>query len=390
MVPEGYKKTKVGIVPDDWKVKKLSKIAREIKRKSDGEEYPVLTISSLSGFLDQGERFSKVIAGENLAKYILLEENEFAYNKGNSKTYPQGCIFRLENHNKALIPNVYISFRIEEGNSNYYKHYFIAGLLSHQLSRVINTGVRNDGLLNLYDKDFYACQLLYPPLPEQKKIAEILSTWDKAIELKEHLIIEKKQQKKWLMQSLLKGEKRLPGFNNDCREVRLGEITDICTGDKNNQDKVKDGPYPFFVRSDLIERIDSYSYDGEAILIPGDGKIGMIYHYINGKFDYHQRVYKISDFNDCVGKYIYYYLSTFFLKEAMKFTAKATVDSLRMPMLTNMIILLPMINEQIAIAEILSTVDREIVLLEKKLDELKKQKKAMIQLLLTGIVRVNV
>jgi type I restriction enzyme S subunit len=80
----------------------------------------------------------------------------------------------------------------------------------------------------------------------------------------------------------------------------------VRTGRKNNQDKIEDGTYPFFVRSQHVEQINTYSYDGEAILVPGEGGIGSIFHYICGKFDYHQRVYKISDFrDDTCGKFIY-------------------------------------------------------------------------------------
>lgn len=233
------------------------------------------------------------------------------------------------------------------------------------------------------------------PIPksavEQQKIASILSTWDKAIELKEKLIEQKKEQKKGLMQRLLTGEVRLPGFDGEWQEVALGEITDISTGKKDNQDKVEYGKYPFFVRSENVERINSYSFDGEAILIPGDGRIGQIYHYIVGKFDYHQRVYKISDFSEISsGKFIYFYLSQFFHKEAMRYSAKATVDSLRLPMLTGMKIKLPALAEQNEIVGVLNIVDKEISLLEENLIYLKRQKQGLMQLLLTGKVRVKV
>ena len=82
----------------------------------------------------------------------------------------------------------------------------------------------------------------------------------------------------------------------DWEVKNLGEIAEIYTGKKNNQDKVENGRYPFFVRSQIVESINTYSFDGEAILVPGEGNIGKIFHYINGNFDFHQRVYKISDF----------------------------------------------------------------------------------------------
>ena len=139
-----------------------------------------------------------------------------------------------------------------------------------------------------------------PELSEQNKISNLFSAIDNKIEM-----LEKKHQyyqdfKKYLMQRIFSSQEdklRFADFTDDWVIKNLGDITNINTGKKDVKDKKDDGKYPFFVRSEKIERIDSYSFDGEAILIPGDGKIGEVYHYINGKFDYHQRVYKISDFN---------------------------------------------------------------------------------------------
>lgn len=176
----------------------------------------------------------------------------------------------------------------------------------------------------------------------------------------------------------------------DWKVMTLGELSDIKTGKKDNQDKVEDGLYPFFVRSKNIERINSYSYDGEAILIPGEGNIGEIFHYINGKFDYHQRVYKISDFtNETLGKYIYYYFQVFFLKETIRHSVKATVDSLRLPTFTEMVIHLPPLPEQQKIAEILSTWDDAISTCKKTIDTLKDRNKGLAQQLLTGKKRLS-
>ncbi len=197
---------------------------------------------------------------------------------------------------------------------------------------------------------------------------------------------EKEKKKKYLMQNLLTGRKRLKSFDGEWKKVKLGNIADISTGNKDLKDKVDNGQYPFFVRSSKIEQINTYSFDGEAILIPGDGKIGEIYHYIVGKFDFHQRVYKISNFENCNGKFIFYFLSIFFKKRALSMTAKATVDSLRREMLTEMNINLPPLEEQKAIAEILTTADKELKLLQEELEEEKRKKKALMQLLLTGIV----
>ena len=143
-------------------------------------------------------------------------------------------------------------------------------------------------------------------------------------------------------------------------------------------------------RSQSVEKINSYSFDGEAILIPGEGNIGKIFHYINGKFDYHQRVYKISDFKEgCFGKYIYRYVSEYFGNHAMQNSVKATVDSLRLPTFQVFEIPFPPAYEdQIEIATILSDIDSELTALETKLEKYRNVKLGMIQNLLTGKIRL--
>lgn len=165
---------------------------------------------------------------------------------------------------------------------------------------------------------------------------------------------------------------------------KLGDLSHIKTGKRNGDEQIKNGRYPFFVRSNLIARIDSYSFDGEAILVPGEGGIGNIFHYINGKFDYHQRVYKISNFAAILnGKFLYYYLQKYFGIYALSLTAKATVDSLRLPTFQNFAIAIPSnTEEQQAIAEALSDVDALIAALDKKIAKKRLIKQgAMIRLL---------
>jgi type I restriction enzyme S subunit len=238
--------------------------------------------------------------------------------------------------------------------------------------------------------DIFSFRFVLPPLPEQKKIAQILSIWDKAITATQRLLENSQQRKKGLMQQLLTGKKRLPGFEGEWENSILTNHCSVVTGNKDLQNKVEDGEYPFFVRSDNIERIDSYSFEGEAILIPGDGRVGEIFHYINGKFDFHQRVYKLSDFEGAQGLFIYYYLKRFFKAEVTKNSVKATVDSLRMPVFTGMRIKLPSLVEQQSIVDVLSCSDREVQAITRQLNLLKEQKKALMQQLLTGKRRVKV
>ena len=157
-------------------------------------------------------------------------------------------------------------------------------------------------------------------------------------------------------------------FPFDWEQRRLGDLTQIKTGSSDLQDSVEEGIYPFFVRSENIEKSNRYIFDGEAILIPGEGRLGEIYHYINGKFDFHQRVYKISDFadSDTDGKYILYYMQKKFKQHAMKFTVKATVDSLRLPMLTDFDVLVPELKEQQKLSKLFSDLDHTITLHQRE------------------------
>ena len=176
----------------------------------------------------------------------------------------------------------------------------------------------------------------------------------------------------------------------DWKTARIDVHASITTGSRNTQDKEDDGEYPFFVRSQDVERINSYSYDGEAVLTAGDGVgTGKVFHYIIGRFDVHQRVYRISDFSDeMIGRFFFYQFSAGFYKRIMSMTAKSSVDSVRMEMIGGMEIPLPPPPEQRAIAEALSDVDGLLAALERLIDKKRAIKQAAMQQLLTGETRL--
>lgn len=151
--------------------------------------------------------------------------------------------------------------------------------------------------------------------------------------------------------------------------IRLKYLAQITTGNRDAVDAVSDGKYPFFIRSKNIESIDEYAYDGEAVLTAGDGDIGKIVHYINGKFNFHQRVYCI--YNATIStKLIYYYFGEFFANEAERHNAKSTVDSIRLPVLKNFPIVVPSRKEQ---EEIVAFLDRTIGRIDYSLEGFEKQ-----------------
>ena len=175
-------------------------------------------------------------------------------------------------------------------------------------------------------------------------------------------------------------EVRFSDFTDAWEQHKVKELCNIGTGKSNTQDQVEDGIYPFYIRSDIPVKSNKYLYDCEAVITIGDGNIGRVFHYVNGKFDLHQRCYKMRDFQDILGKYFYYFFSTRFYDRAMKMTAKATVDSVRLEMISEMDIWKPIQrDEQKKIAKFLTNLDRLISLHQRKLEKLKNIKKSMLE-----------
>ena len=177
---------------------------------------------------------------------------------------------------------------------------------------------------------------------------------------------------------------RFPEFEGEWKKKKFDQICTIATGNKNTQDKEGDGDYPFFVRSETIERINSYSFDGEAILTAGDGVgVGKIFHYVNGKVGVHQRVYILSDFK-CFGKYAYYYFTSRFYNRVKRMSAKNSVDSVRRDMIAQMSISLPGFDEQSKIARFLSLLDERIATQNKIIEQYKSLIKGLTHFVLNG------
>nr|WP_314448284.1 restriction endonuclease subunit S [uncultured Lachnoanaerobaculum sp.] len=177
---------------------------------------------------------------------------------------------------------------------------------------------------------------------------------------------------------------RFKGFEEDWEQRKAKELCNIGTGKSNTQDQAEDGMYTFYIRSDVPVKSNKYIYDCEAVITIGDGNIGRVFHYVNGKFDLHQRCYRMTDFQNVLGKYFYYFFSTRFYDRAMKMTAKATVDSVRIEMISEMDILMPTeIDEQKNIADFFTQLDHLITLHQRKLEKLKIIKKSMLENLFT-------
>lgn len=193
----------------EWEYHRIKEHFELILDKNDGKGHTPMTISAKCGLISQKNKFDRIVAGNSLDKYTLLKKGDFAYNKGNSNLFEMGCIYRLEECS-AVVPFVYICFRASDNTCcEFYQHFFINHGLDKQLKKIITSGARGDGLLNVSDKDFMMLKIPYPQTAEQRAIASILDNADKEIEIQKQKLAAMQEQKKGLMQVLLTGKKRI-------------------------------------------------------------------------------------------------------------------------------------------------------------------------------------
>ena len=412
-VPAGYKKSKVGIVPKDWDVYDLKSISIELHESAGKEIYEPLSISAGIGFVNQTNKFGKDISGAQYAKYTVLKKGDFSYNKGNSKKYPQGCVYQLKDRDEAVVPNVFESFRLINGENDFFEQLFINGFLNGQLFSKINHGVRDDGLLNLRGDDFYSCQVPFPSLSEQKKIAEILATQDRVIELKEKLIAEKQSQKKYLMSVLLGDDFKKPFKLNSVtidkkkwEKKKLGDICDTFSGGTPSRSHPEyfNGDIPWIKSGELNQE---NIYETEEFLTKkgiesSSAKMVKKGTLLIAMYGATAGVLAVSHIDAAINQAILALIpnidiNPFYLKSTIANQIDVAVHRLvqggqpnfNASIINAFELRLPTLPEQEAIAKVLSAADEEIFLLQKDLEQQKLKKKSLMQLLLTGLVRVQ-
>ena len=363
------------MIPEDWNVQRLSNHFRIYaggdvpkhslaETRSESHPYPIyanaLTDKGLYGFTNEQRA------------------------KGDSLTITaRGYLGHAEYRDEEFFPIVRLLVLEPTGELD-------ARFTAFSVNDRVNFAFESTGVPQLTAPQVGKYSVAAPPLPEQRAIAEALRDVDGLLGGLDRLIAKKRDLKQAAMQQLLTGRTRLPGFAGEWEVKRLGDVAHIKTGSRNNEDKVEDGQYPFFVRSETVERIDAWSLDCEAILVPGEGRIGDIFHYVDGRFDVHQRVYAITQFKPYVSpKFLHLYMAKNFGAWAMQNTVKATVDSLRLPTFQTFEMCIPSnLDEQTAIAAVLSDMDTELAALEARRDKTRALKQAMMQELLTGRTRL--
>ena len=316
---------------------------------------------------------SEKITKEGAAKSRAVKRGELilANSMSFGKTYLldiEGCIYDGWFVLREYEEHFNRSFLLQLLNSEF---------LQQQYKRLSTGGV----VQNISSNIVYSTILSKPELKEQQKIATFLTSIDTRIQLLEKKKTLLEQYKKGVMQRIFKQEIRFRKDDgkefSEWEERKLGDVANITTGSSNRQDSSLTGAYTFFDRSMDIRTSSIYLFEGEAVIVAGEGS-DFIPKYFVGKFDLHQRTYAIMDYKGANGRFLYYYIyyhRKYFLQQAVG----STVKSLRLPMFKKMPLLLPCLTEQTKIAHFLSALDRKIAVTNEQIEKTKEWKKGLLQ-----------
>ena len=391
-------------LPSGWKVMRLGDVAeKSILKNRNNLIKLVLSNSAIDGLVAQNEYFDKDIANkENIQDYYIVDLGDFVYNPRISQSAPTGPINR-NMLSKGIVSPLYTVFTVQDEILAKFLAYFFKTIVwQNQVKSVANYGARYDRI-NITDNAFFSLKILLPPLDEQEKIAEILSTWDEAINLTINLIESKKQFKKALMQNLLTAKIRFPQFKDEWKETKLGEICDISTGTSKSR-FIGDGKFYIVDMGSITQdgllnltKTTNLSQDfldfGDLVMPKDDigggkiiGKVAVIDK--DNTYVLSDHIFRIKTTEN--SNFLAYLINSDLINKKIRREVSGTAQlGLSKRTIENLKIKLPNLKEQQKIAEVLMACDDEINLLNLKLENLKKQKQGLMQKLLSGKVRTK-
>ena len=409
-MPEGYRKTKIGILPDNWNLYTIGDCLQRVENPVHVNPEELYTQIGMRSH-GKGLFYKEPVTGAELGnKAVFWIEPDcfvvnivFAWEQAIGKT-TKSEIGMIGSHRFPMYKPVNNRVDID-----YLICYFLTKRGTDILEAASPAGAGRNKTLG--QDRFLKSKIVLPPLLEQQKIAAILTTQDKVIELKEKLLAEKQHQKKYLMQQLLTGKKRLPGFSGEWKIQPLWKIS-------NKQKKKNSGfQYSLVLSNSAVHGIVSQDQEFDKEIANGE-RIDGYYIVEPGAFVYNPRISVSApcgpiNINEtgktgimsplytvfCISstevstKFLKYYFQSScwyrYIKGVANYGARHDRISISDGDFFNMPIALPLKEEQIAITEVLATADHEIDLLQKNIEQEKEKKKALMQLLLTGIVRVK-
>jgi type I restriction enzyme, S subunit len=365
----GYKQTEVGVIPEEWEVKPLGELASlyqpvTISAKQFAEAgYPVYGPNGVVGFYHSTnhQTWQVTVTCRGSTCGTVNRTVDECWITGN-----------------AMVLNC-------DQNKDISKDFFYYLLLGQDMSVCI-TGT---GQPQIVRSPLSAFRVAVPKrLPEQRAIAAALSDMDALLASLDRLIAKKRDLKQAAMQQLLTGQTRLPGFTGKWVVKRLGDECSITTGRKDVNEGNPSGEYPFFTCAREHTFSDSFSFEGEAILIAGNGEVGNL-SYIKGRFEVYQRTYVLQRFTINVS-YLWHQLSAAYLTISLGIgKIGSSIPYILKGNLLEFEFHSPVdVAEQTAIATGLSDMDLELAGLEKRRDKTRALKQGMMQELLTGRTRL--
>lgn len=397
-VPNGYKRVEGYTVPVEWEVTSFDSLFERSTRKNDTGCENVLTISAQMGLVSQKDYYEKDIASEDKSGYFLLKSGDYAYNKSYSTGYPYGAIKQLVEYDEGIVSPLYICFTSKTGtNTSFYSQYFEGGMYNREIYRFAQEGARNHGLLNIPVDNFFIGTLIAPSQVEQRRIAEILDMYDHAIRLRRELIEAKRKQKRGLMERLLSPQDENDAMNG-WKTMTFQEVCRFINGRAYKQDELlMKGKYPVLRVGNLFTKDEWYYSDLELpehqYIENGD----LIYAWSASfgpqiwrgeKVIYHYHIWKVIPACVILKEYLYQYFQ-YDVQLLTKEQQGGTMSHVTKETMEKRTCRLPSIERQRTIAQILAKVDQSIELSEQELSYWLEKKKALMQLLLTGLVRVN-
>ena len=406
-VPEGYKLEHGYVIPKEWKVVHFNECFHRLTQKNTENNQNVLTISAQQGLISQLDYYNTLYASEDKTGYFLLQKGDFAYNKSYSMDYAYGAIKQLEKYDRGIVSPLYICFSANEGtNTAFYRQYFEAGMFNREIYKIAQEGARNHGLLNVSTLEFFSAALVFPPVEEQKKIAEILEQCDKIIALKQERLNAEYEKHTGLMASLFSS------LGKTIRTIPLkncGKWFSGGTPDKSNENywnhgsikwvssqevkgnQVKDTKFRITSLA-LSETTTAMAPAFSLLFVTRSGvlKRSIPVAYIDEDMAINQDIKALVPNSDID----YYYLLSYLKYKEKELVASyvktgTTVESIIMNLFLKYEVPFPGYEEQMKISGIIRINDRKLQLLSEELQHWKQQKQALMQLLLTGIVRVK-
>lgn len=363
-----------------WEQRKLGEIAEEVKGNSGSiNNIPILTISAANGWMNQKDRFSQIIAGNELKKYTLLKKGELSYNHGNSKLAKYGTVFVQDSHDQALVPRVYHSFKMVAQNNPYFIEYlFASGLPNKELSKIVTSGARMDGLLNINKKEFFSIKLNSPSSEEQSRIAKLFQSLDKTITLHEEQHRQLERLKKALLQKMFADKTGYPalrfkGFTEKWEQSYLKDIASVNSG--RDYKHLNKGNIPVYGTGGYMLSVDkALSNTKDGIGIGRKGTINNPY-ILKAPFWTVDTLFYVIPYNVDLN-----FLYGIFQKIDWRKKDESTgVPSLSKENINKTKFKIPAISEQREIGTIFQNLDTLITLHQHKIDNLKRLKRALLQ-----------